>query len=295
MDRDGPIDPAAGEPPSSGASPAWPPWLAVVAFLTALIGTLVVVGLAAAIAGIEADDSASSAFVILTTLVQGAFFVCSALFFASTVARPRAWHLGLRRAPLAKALKLSAQAMLGFYLATIAYSVLLQPDVEQTVTERLGADDGTLGLILAGIMVMAVAPVVEEIFFRGFFYRALRSRYTFIAAASLDGLLFGAIHYDFESLDSLLLLPPLAFLGFLFCLVYERTGSIYPVIGMHAFNNALAYAIQADDGWRVSLVVLPLVLVACIAVPRFLPHGPRPLPVSPRRVGPEAQLSLPVE
>lgn len=294
-ERDSAIEPAAAVPPSGDASPDWPPWLAVVAFFVALIGTLIVVGLAAALAGIESDDDASSTFVILATLVQGLFFVGSALILTSTVARPRPWQFGLRAAPLRRAVKLSVQAMLGFYLATVAYSVLLRPDVEQSVTEKLGADDGTLGLILAGIMVVAVAPAVEELFFRGFFYRALRSRYSFIAAASMDGLLFGAIHYDFESVDSLLLLPPLAFLGFLFCLVYERTGSIFPVIAMHAFNNALAYAIQVDGGWRVSLVVLPAVLAACVAVPRFLPAGPRALPISSRRVGPDAQLSLPLE
>jgi uncharacterized protein len=295
MDKDSAIDPEAPVPPSGDASPAWPPWLAVVAFMVALFGTLVVVAVGAAIAGVESDDSASSTFVILATLVQGMFFVGVALLFARTIASPRAWHFGLRRTPLKRALKLSAQAMGAFYVATIVYSAVLRPDVEQTVTEKLGAEDGTLGLILAGIMVVAVAPVVEEIFFRGFFYRALRSRYSFVAAAVIDGLLFGVIHYDFESLDSLLLLPPLALLGFLFCLVYERTGSIFPVIAMHAFNNALAYAVQADDGWQVSLAVLPLVVAACVLVPRLLPDGPRSLPVSPRRVGPDAQLSLPVE
>ena len=30
---------------------------------------------------------------------------------------------------------------------------------------------------------------------------------------------------------------------------------------MHAFNNTLAFAFQADDGWRVSVVVGPLVLL----------------------------------
>ena len=65
-----------------------------------------------------------------------------------------------------------------------------------------------------------------------------------------------------------MLLPPLALLGFIFCLVYERTGSLFPVIGMHAFNNTLAFAFQADDGWKVSVVVGPLVLLACALVPR---------------------------
>jgi membrane protease YdiL (CAAX protease family) len=122
--------------------------------------------------------------------------------------------------------------------------------------------------------VIAVAPVVEEIFFRGFFYGALRSRYSPVVAALMNGLLFGSIHFN-GSAESLLILPPLALLGFIFCLVYEKTGSLYPVIGMHAFNNSLAYAVQADNGWQVSVVLGPLVLAGCALVPRLLPPGPR--------------------
>jgi membrane protease YdiL (CAAX protease family) len=116
---------------------------------------------------------------------------------------------------------------------------------------------------------MVVAPVAEEFFFRGFFYRALRSRFKVAAAAVIDGVLFGVIHFNFEGADALLLLPPLALLGVIFCLVYEKTGSLFPVIGMHAFNNSVAYAVQADDGWQVSLAVGPLVLVGCMLAPRF--------------------------
>jgi membrane protease YdiL (CAAX protease family) len=41
-------------------------------------------------------------------------------------------------------------------------------------------------------------------------------------------------------------LPQLAFLGLALAWVYERTGSIYPTICMHALNNALAFAILAS-------------------------------------------------
>jgi membrane protease YdiL (CAAX protease family) len=73
----------------------------------------------------------------------------------------------------------------------------------------------------------------------------------------------------------LLILPPLALLGFIFCLVYERTGSLLVPIGMHAFNNTVAYAAQADDGWKVSVAVGPLMFVALILVARALPPAPR--------------------
>ena len=54
-------------------------------------------------------------------------------------------------------------------------------------------------------------------------------------------------------------MPPLAVLGMVFCLVYERTGSLFPVIALHALNNALAFGVQAD-GWAVSAVMGPLML-----------------------------------
>jgi uncharacterized protein len=116
-------------------------------------------------------------------------------------------------------------------------------------------------------MLICVAPVAEEFFFRGFFYRALRTRYPVLPAALIDGLLFGVVHYDFSGADALLFLPPLASLGLLFCLVYERTGSLYPVIAMHALNNAIAYGWTIEKVWP-SLVFGSVVLLACAAVPR---------------------------
>ena len=63
-----------------------------------------------------------------------------------------------------------------------------------------------------------------------------------LVAALIDGVLFGIIHWDFSSAEALLIIPPLAALGFMFCLVYERTGTLYSVIGLHALNNSVAYA-----------------------------------------------------
>jgi membrane protease YdiL (CAAX protease family) len=120
-----------------------------------------------------------------------------------------------------------------------------------------------------------VAPVVEEFFFRGFFYKALRNRFAVLVAAAIDGGLFGIIHFSGNGVDGLLILPPLALLGFIFCLVYEKTGSLLVSIGMHAFNNTVAYAAQAHGGWQVSVVVGPLMLVALILTARALPRAPR--------------------
>jgi uncharacterized protein len=253
-----------------GAAPRWPAWYAPAAFVVGLIGTVVAAGIIAAVSGWGDDDVTLT---IVATLIQGIIFVATALLFASFKGRPRPWQFGLRRTPFWPTVGWAALGMVSFYVFAIAYGAIVSPDAEQTVTEELGADQGTLGLVVAGVMVVCVAPFAEEFFFRGFFYRALRSRYSVIVAALIDGLLFGLIHYDFSGSDALLILPPLAALGFMFCLVLERTGSLWPVVALHALNNAVAYGVAVEDA-AVSLVLGPLMLVACATLPRLSRPAP---------------------
>ena len=257
-------------------APRWPPAFAVAAFFVAIATSLVLTGIAGAVIGLDPDDE-SPAVVIVGTLILEGSLIGGALLFASFVAPPRPWQFGLRATRLWPAAGWAALALFSFYVFAAVYGVVLHPDVEQQVTKELGADRGTFGLILAGFMVIAVAPAAEEFFFRGFFYRALRTRFSLIAAAVIDGAVFGVIHFDFSGADALLILPPLAILGFLFCLVYEKTGSLYPTIALHAVNNSIAFAVQADGG-AVSAVFGPLVVAACVLAPRLVPARPRAAP-----------------
>jgi membrane protease YdiL (CAAX protease family) len=249
-----------------GASPRWPAWYAGIGFLVALIATLVVVGIVAAATGASTSDE-SATFTVVATFLQGMIFIGTAVLFASFTGKPRPEQFGLRRTPFWPTVGWAALGLSCFYAFGWLYTSILQPDTEQTVAQDLGANQGTLGMIAAGFMIICIAPVAEEFFFRGFFYRALRSRYTVLAAALIDGLLFGVIHWDFSTANGLLLIPPLAALGFMFCLVYEKTGSLYPVIAMHSLNNAIAYGFTLHAP-EVSLVLGPLMLIACALAPR---------------------------
>jgi membrane protease YdiL (CAAX protease family) len=262
------------QPPElpEGVAPRWPAWYAGVGFLVALIGTLIAVGIVAAATGATPDEE-DATFTIVATLIQSVIFIGTAVLFASFTRKPEPWHFGLRRAPFWSTVGWAALGLVSFYVFAAVYTAAVQPDAEQTVAQELGAEQGTFGLIAAGFMVVCVAPVAEEFFFRGFFYKALRTRYPVLAAAAIDGALFGVIHFDFSSAEGLLILPPLAVLGFMFCLVYERTGSIFPTIALHALNNSLAYGIQAD-GWAVSVVLGPLMLLVCMSAPRLTPPAP---------------------
>jgi membrane protease YdiL (CAAX protease family) len=250
----------------AGAGPRWPAWYAGVGFLVSLIATQIAVIIVAVATGATSDED-DPTFTVVATFLQGVVFIGTAVMFASFSGKPRARQFGLRPSRFWPTVGWAALGLVSFYALAALYTAIVQPDAEQTVAQDLGADQGTLGRIAAGFMIICIAPVAEEFFFRGFFYRALRSRYTVLVAALIDGLLFGVIHWDFSSADGLLIIPPLAALGFMFCLVYERTGTLYPVIALHAFNNAIAFGVTIEDP-GISLVLGPLMLVACTLVPR---------------------------
>jgi uncharacterized protein len=258
-------------------TPRWPAWYAPVGFVGGFAATLVVFALVAlplGALGVDLEDD-SSALTVVGTIVQALILAGTAVWLASRVARPRAWHFGLRRAPLWPTVGWAVLGMVSFYAFAIAYSVAVQPPQDsQTVVEELGAGESTLALVVAGFVVIVVAPFAEEFFFRGFFYRALRSRMRIAWAALLDGLLFGVIHYTGP--ETLEILPILVVLGIVFCLVYERTGTLYAPIALHAVNNTIAYAssVEGEPGSGTVAAALGLSTVAaCFVLPRLSARG----------------------
>jgi uncharacterized protein len=256
------------------ARPRWPWWYGPLGFLAGAITGFISAGIVWVVSGVDDPSGSAGAIVVGTFLLDGSL-VGMALLFASFVRRPRAWHFGLRRTAFWPAVGWAALGMVSFYVFAAVYSVALDPQVEQTVAEDLGADDSSFGMIAAGFMIICIAPFAEEFFFRGFFYGALRTKFPVAVAAIIDGLLFGLIHFEGGE-DGLLIVPPLAVLGVMFCLVYERTRSLYPVIALHSINNSIAYAAQTD-GDVVAAVFGPLVLVACALGPRLQRPAPSPV------------------
>ena len=257
-------------PAAAAAYPRWPWWYGLLAMLIGFFATAIVVAFGAAIAtasGVE-DVQDANGFLQVATVAQQAIFVTVAVVMAARVMRPRAWHFGLRRTRLWPTVGWAAAGLAAYWTLAIAYSAIVQPDAEQETLESLGTDESTLWLFCAAVLVIGLAPLAEELFFRGFFYRALRTRLPVIGAALVDGVIFGAIH--FENADMAEILPVLAVLGVVFCLVYEKTGSLFAVIGLHALNNFIAFGAETEE-WGVAGLVGGVALCACFVVPRLLP------------------------
>jgi membrane protease YdiL (CAAX protease family) len=260
--------------------PRWPVWYGPAGFVAGLLCTLIAFAIAGAVAAAFGHDLPSDGpgIELGGTLVQDAFFVGAAVVLASLVARPKPADFGIRWAPLKPTLRHAALALAAFYVFALAYIGILHPDGQQSVAKDLGADKGGLDMVLGGILVIALAPVAEEFFFRGFFYRALRTRFAMISAALIDGVVFGAIHYTDPK--TLSLLPILGVLGFIFCLLYERTGTLLAPIALHSINNAIAYASTVHSAGALSAGLAAVVVATCVLLLRTI-GAPAPTAAAP--------------
>jgi membrane protease YdiL (CAAX protease family) len=272
--------PSSVPPPSFGLAPElpegverkpppeaqrWKPWMAwvglIAAFGGALMGALMV-GVIGAVAGASLDDP-TPAVNISATIVQDLSFIAAAILFASIASRPLPEQFGLRRTRLWPAIGWMAVAFFGFYVFTLIWVSILGADTDDTkLPDELGVKDSTLALLAVAFLVSVVAPIAEEFFFRGFFFTALRSWKGLWPAAILTGLVFGAIHLG--SAEAAFLLP-LGFFGFCLCLLYHRTGSLYPCIALHCMNNSLAFGVSQDWGWETAVLFVTALSIITLA------------------------------
>jgi membrane protease YdiL (CAAX protease family) len=122
--------------------------------------------------------------------------------------------------------------------------------------------NGALVILVAATIV----PIAEEVFYRGFIYRALRVRFDIIPAALIGGLMFGAAHLLYGGYPGWQALT-IGFEGFLLCLLYEQTGSLWPCIAVHAFIDGIAAEVQVTGGAGVGGLIAVVVAVVALVEP----------------------------
>lgn len=132
-------------------------------------------------------------------------------------------------------------AYLAYLLALWLYALLVGAPEQQNIAEELGLEAGLLTASASVILIAILAPVSEELFFRGMLFGGLRGRMSFLPAALISAAVFGSLHLPTGPST----VPPLILFGFLLAWVYERSGSLWPAIILHVINNSLALAVAA--------------------------------------------------
>ncbi len=132
--------------------------------------------------------------------------------------------------------------LLSCYLALIVYGAAtralgieaLQP--KENIEERLFDHPALIPLSVAFAVI--VAPVTEEMFFRGFLFHGLWARLGYWGGTLLSGLAFGVIHVT--SADKVGLIIPFTAIGVLFARLVAKTGSLWNAIATHLLFNGIA-------------------------------------------------------
>ena len=230
-------------PPTNPPLPA--PWGIrdlVSAILTAAAGILVLnlilVGINLAIGGtLTKQGVLLTVFVVIQDLV-----ILGAAVLFSIGRYHVGWErLGLRAFDAPVGCGLSVALLMASYAVRLCYGIVAlafgyHPALQDVL---LRLDTQGIGLVLTLIAAAVVAPLVEETFFRGLLYGGLRERIGVAGAMLVSTLFFTALHF---SIDQFI---PIFVLGLFLAWLYEKTGSLYPGILLHAVNNAVSLLLFA--------------------------------------------------
>ena len=182
---------------------------------------------------------------VLFAIAVQLFMPAMAYAIVARRASPLEW-LGLRWKEWPHVFAIVPLGVVGMFL----FSIILYFTGYRDLLEAVGAAgeqeavtlfrEGTDPLILTLMAVAAVivAPVCEEIVFRGYLYSAAKKHAGSTAAAFFSALVFAGAHGNVAAL------LPLFVFGLVLVAAYEFTGSIWAPMAIHAGFNGSTVVIQ---------------------------------------------------
>jgi membrane protease YdiL (CAAX protease family) len=166
-------------------------------------------------------------FAIIAAIVYGIAGAAGERRRVLALRRPTSWRT---------AVKIGLGVGLGMFVLTTLLGPVLHPDREQGVTPDTWEPKHIAAYIANGIVIAMVAPIVEELTFRGLGY-SLLSRYGRWVAIIGTGIAFGLAHGLVQAF------PFLAAFGIGLAYLRSRVDSVYPGMIVHGLFNAIALTV----------------------------------------------------
>lgn len=226
-----------------------PAWSALLLPIGAFVGIRALVHLAAAVRAAARGQSLVDAThdVLLDPLnlaaIQlagfGVVIVAGLYAFTSGVSTRRALRLEPVPVPII-VFAVVGGAALQFPLAELGNlmaEIFPRSLEEQLTQQRLVTPRGPLSALAIVAAVVVVAPLTEEVLFRGLLLPGIAERYGAPLALGLTSLTFGLVHGE----PGAIVYASVA--GLVLGAVALRTGSTLPAIAMHAATNAMPVAV----------------------------------------------------
>jgi membrane protease YdiL (CAAX protease family) len=218
------------------------PWLLLVVLTQTAVGTGTGASSTHRLAP-AVDILSGVIFLLFTAVVEGAFLLAPLIIAIRGRAPGTPWYgalraLGLRSTRFWPAAGWVISGLIVVYAVTIIYGALIQTFhwSLQTNGDALVKEAQTMPFTVIGALIGAVfiAPICEEIFFRGFLFAGLLRGMTVLWATLISTALFTVVHWDKGSA------VPLFAIGLMLAVIRWRTGSIWPGMALHILNNAIA-------------------------------------------------------
>lgn len=99
----------------------------------------------------------------------------------------------------------------------------------------LAQEPTTLVLVVLAMSTVLLAPLAEEVFFRGMLHQSIRRRWRFVPAMVLSSVIFAVAHID------PLVIPSIFALSLILTIMYERERSLWVPIVAHAAFNVIGF------------------------------------------------------
>ncbi len=99
----------------------------------------------------------------------------------------------------------------------------------EAIAELFAALESPVWFFIVGALL---APLIEEIFFRGFLFQGFRARYGWVSGMLLSSGIFAVAHLDPVSLI------PTFILGCVLAYLYHRSNSVWPGVILHVMVNS---------------------------------------------------------
>jgi len=163
-------------------------------------------------------------------------------FAAAALVRVRSWSaFGVRRTTLRWLLI----GLAGGFVALVAkivtvpvFTALFDVETDTQASYVAGAGAGTASLLLMMLTLAVLTPIGEEFLFRGVVTTVLL-RYGAVVGVLGSSVVFALMH------GVNVVLPSALIVGLITAELYRRSGSVWPGVVVHAFNNAVGIAVFA--------------------------------------------------
>ncbi|HEX6289728.1 MAG TPA: CPBP family intramembrane glutamic endopeptidase [Herpetosiphonaceae bacterium] len=181
---------------------------------------------------------------VLSMIIGGTIYLLAVVATYIVIVRRRrsSWReIGFRMPPLL-ALLLTPLLFFGQLLVLMVVNVILMTLIGEFENPQIAALTDPRGfswLNFAFVFIVGaiIAPIVEEIVFRGLLYQWLRTHTSAVAAIVVSGMIFSLVH-----IYPVVLLPLFA-VGVILAAVFEWTKSLWITIVLHFFQNAMAISV----------------------------------------------------